>query len=144
MSHNLLCEMKWRTDVSSLANQTCYGLRYHLEERRQDKIPELIKKGVGLCGLLSRAAEVGQKEKITVKELGYCKIAKPLKEFSRNLEVVEKDSIKVLSILNSILEKSHISEDEVGFARNFLVDMGNVYQLSSWKVYSQLTEGGCF
>jgi len=139
-----LHEMRWRTDISSLANQAIFGLRFYSENRNPDAVPELIGKGIRVCDVLSRAAEVGQKEKIISKELRYCKIARPLKEFSKNLEAVGRDAKKSLGILSSILSGNNVPNDEIDYARNFLNEMGEIYQGSSWAILIKSREGSHF
>lgn len=139
-----LYEMQWRTDISFLANQALFGLRFYSEGRKPDEIQGLIGKGIRVCDILSKAAETGQKEKIIPKELGYCKIARPLKEFPKNLEIVEKDAKKSLGILNSILSSSDVSYEEIKYVRNFLNEMGEIYHHSSWDILIKSRERSCF
>ncbi len=144
MSFQTINEMKWRNDVACFANQACYGIRYFLEGKNEDEIFELLKKGVKICDVLSKSAEAGQKEKIRYEELEYCKISHPLKEFSKDLTEVVRNSNMVLGTLNLMVEGKRPSKEETEYAKNFLCDMTEVYLNSVSNILSKSREESCF
>lgn len=138
MSHKLLCEMKWRTDFSSLANQARFGLKYLSKDDKKAEALELLRDGSKLCSILVKAAEIGQKDKVLVKELDYCTAAKPLKNANEDLSEIEKHADKVLRILNKGLNSEDLSEENITYTNSFLVKISQIYQREAWEIHNRL------
>jgi len=138
MGFDNLYEMRWRNDVSSLANGARFGLRYLSRTDKKDEAPKFLREGVKLCSILVKAAEVGQKEKISSKELDYCTVSKPLIKANEDLSEMEKDATKVLNLLELALGGENVLDGDVAYANSFFVKISEIYQREVWGIFNQL------
>lgn len=140
MEQDIPYEIQWRTDFSALANMARLGLKYTSRSDKREEAPELLGKGMRLCTILSKASEVGQKEKIVSSEIPYHTISQVLIDSGKNLDQVGTDSTRVLEILESGRRGEKILEEDFDYANSFLVGVSEIYQKSAWRVLKSLTE----
>ncbi len=139
-----LYTMQWATDLSALANQARFGLKYFLKGQNKDIVSELIKDGLRLCEILGEGAKAGQVKEILPKQTGYLNAIKPLMESEGDLEEVTKGINRVSSILKLILKNERPSEEDISSADSFFVGISKVYQKAAFSTLNALVEEKVF
>ena len=139
-----LYKMQWATDLSALANQARFGLKYFVKEKNSKQRSELLNNGIRLCDILAKGTKVGQEKSVLPKEIGYLNAIKPLIEASVNLKEASEDIDKVSRVLRSILENGKANQEEITSADDFFVKMSKIYQGVAFSTLNYLVEEKVF
>ena len=139
-----LYKMQWATDISSLANQARFGLRYFEKGNEPDETVKLIKDGVRLCEILSKGFEAGQGQYVLPKQIGYLKAIRPLKEASVDFGEMTTDVNHVSDVLNSIINDENPSEEEIRKTDSFFIKISKIYQQFAFCTLNSLVEEKVF
>ncbi len=135
-----LYEMQWANDLSSLASQARYGIKYFKKGTNQEDTPELIQGGVKLCNILGKGTKANQEHAVLPNQIGYIDAVKPLSGTSISFEYIDR----VTHILNSMLKNEELIDGDIEIADNFLIEISNVYQRYSSSVLNSLVEEKVF
>lgn len=141
---NNLYKMQWATDISALANQARFGIKYYLKGKNTSETSELLGDGIKVCSILEQGARVGQEREILPKQIGYLNAIKPLIDASYDLENMTINANKVSKILNSLLKAKEQTPEDIDFADRFFVSISNVYQRLAFSTLNSLVEEKVF